>query len=121
VPRYFFHFTDGARQFSDDHGQELAGLRAARAHATQQVRDLKAAMCDQVITDLSAWSMNVADARGRIVFALGFDLKPRPIAPVTPEAPARSSPDTLPAPPLAPGHAGAASARAGGARATTKD
>jgi hypothetical protein len=95
VPRYFFHFSDGSRQFSDDTGQELSGLRAARGHATQQVRELKAAMCDQVIQDLSAWSMSVADARGRTVFVLGFDLTPRPIVPLAPtgphEAPAPSS------------------------------
>lgn len=120
MPRYYFHFSDGARQFSDDTGTELAGLSAARAHATQQVRDLKAAMCDQVIQDLSAWSMSVADARGRIVFVLGFDLKP-----LTPAAPARSSPGTSPAPPPAPtpapAHADAVTSPAGRARAARKD
>ena len=98
MPRYFFHFSDGERRFSDDTGQDLAGLGAARAHATTQVRELKAAMCDPAIQDLSGWSMSVADGRGRIVFVLGFDLKPRP---VMPEAPRRSSPNTSPAPPLA--------------------
>ena len=96
MPRYFFHFTDGERQFSDDKGQDLAGLRDARAHATEHVRDLKVAMCDQVIQDLSGWSMTVADDRGRTVFVLGFDLKPRPVVPLTPDAPSRSSPDTSP-------------------------
>lgn len=91
MPRYFFHFTDGERQFSDDKGQDLAGLRGARAHATEHVRELKAAMCDQVIQDLSGWSMNVADERGRTVFVLGFDLKPRPVVPLTPDAPDRSN------------------------------
>ena len=87
MPRYFFHFTDGERQFSDDKGQDLAGLRDARAHATEHVRDLK-------VQDLSGWSMTVTDARGRTVFVLGFDLKPRPVVPLTPDAPrASSSPD----------------------------
>lgn len=125
MPRFFFHFSDGERHFSDDTGQELAGLRAARAHATGQVRELKAAMCDARIQDFSAWSMSVADARGRVVFVLGFDLKPRPIAPLTPAAPPRSSPGTLSAPPLAPrsahAHADAPSGRAARGRATTKD
>lgn len=79
VPRYFFHFSDGERQFSDGKGHELDGLRAARAHATGQVRELKAAMCDARIQDFSAWSMSVADAKGAIVFVIGFDLKPRPV------------------------------------------
>lgn len=77
VPRYFFHFSDGKRQFSDDSGCELAGLSAARAHATAQVRELKAAMCDPHIIDLSGWTMTVADGAGHTVFVLGFDLKPR--------------------------------------------
>ena len=92
MPRFYFHFSDGSRQFTDDSGIELAGLRAARAHATEQVRELKDAMCDPYIQDLSAWSMSVADGRGRIVFVLGFDLKPRPVAPLTPAAPRRASP-----------------------------
>lgn len=84
MPRFFFHFTDGSRQFSDDSGIDLAGLGAARAHATEQVRELKAAMCDPYIQDLSGWSMSVADAQERVVFVLGFDLKPRPIVPLKP-------------------------------------
>jgi hypothetical protein len=88
VQRYFFHFSDGKRQFTDGTGHELSGMRAARAHATQQVRELKAAMCDPHIQDLSGWTMTVVDASGKTVFVLGFDLKPRPqpaSAPVTPK------------------------------------
>lgn len=98
MPRYFFHFTDGQRLFGDSTGQELSGLRAARAHATGHVRDLKAAMCDPHIQDLSGWSMVVGDAKGRTVFVLGFDMKPRPepaaTANVTPARRPPSSPDT---------------------------
>lgn len=113
MPRYYFHFSDGSRQFSDDSGLDLSGLRAARAHATNQVRELKAAMCDPYIQDLSGWSMSVADVRGRTVFVLGFDLKPRPVAPLTPAAPPPASPGTSEAPPLVPR---AAPARAAAAR-----
>jgi hypothetical protein len=74
LPRYFFHFSDGKRRFSDTVGQELRGLAAARQHAVQQVRELKLAMCDPHIQDLSGWSMTVADARGGTVFEIGFDL-----------------------------------------------
>jgi hypothetical protein len=76
VPRYFFHFSDGKRQFSDSTGTELSGLSAARRHATEHVRDLKAAMCDPHVLDLSGWSMTVANARGHEVFTLGFDMQP---------------------------------------------
>ncbi len=81
MPHYFFHFTDGQRVFNDGDGQHLSGLRAARAHATRQVRDLKAAMCDHHIQDFAGWSMTVADRLGRTVFVLGFDLKPRAVLP----------------------------------------
>lgn len=75
VPRYFFHFSDGKRRFSDAKGLELSGMAAARAHALRQVRDLKAAMCDPGIQDLSAWSMTVVNGDDTIVFETGFDLK----------------------------------------------
>lgn len=75
VPRYFFHFSDGKRRFSDAQGQELSGMAAARAHALRQVRDLKAAMCDPGIQDLSGWSMTVVNADDTVVFETSFDLK----------------------------------------------
>ena len=80
VPRYFFHFSDGKRQFTDTSGHELSGLAAARAHATNHVRELKTAMCDPHIVDLSGWSMTVADANGKSVFTVSFDRKPPPSA-----------------------------------------
>ena len=76
MPRYFFHFSDGKHRFSDTSGRELRGLGAARKHAVQQVRELKAAMCDPHIQDLSGWSMTVVNANGATVFEIGFDLKP---------------------------------------------
>jgi hypothetical protein len=75
VPRYFFHFSDGKRRFSDTAGSDLNGLAAARAHAISQVRDLKAAMCDPGIQDTSGWTMTVHDAQAQIVFEIGFDMK----------------------------------------------
>jgi hypothetical protein len=76
VPRYFFHFSHGKRQFTDTSGRELSGMAAARAQAIQQVRDLKAAMCDPYIQDLSDWAMTVVDANGKTVLDLSFDRKP---------------------------------------------
>lgn len=75
VPRYYFHFSDGKRRFSDAQGIALSGMSAARAHAISQVRELKATMCDPGIQDLSGWSMTVADADDHIVFETSFDLK----------------------------------------------
>ena len=78
MPRFYFHFSDGKRRFSDNAGCELSGMTAARAHAIKQVRELKVAMCDPHIQDLSGWSMTVVDAGGKTVLELGFDGKPRP-------------------------------------------
>ena len=77
VPRYYFHFTDGTHWFTDSNGHELAGLRAARAHALKDVHALKAALCERNAHDFSEWIMAVVDASGRAVFAMGFDLRPR--------------------------------------------
>ena len=77
MPRYFFHFSDGKRRFTDATGHDLGGIAAARAHAIRQVRDLKAAMSDPHIQDMSGWTMTVLDASDTTVFEIGFDLKPR--------------------------------------------
>lgn len=75
VPRYYFHFSDGKRQFTDTSGVELSGMQAARTHATKHMRELKTAMCHPVIQDLSAWTMTVEDANGKTVCDLSFDRK----------------------------------------------
>jgi Domain of unknown function (DUF6894) len=79
VPRYYFHFSDGKRRFVDAEGDELHGIAAVRAHAIRQVRELTAAICQPQIQDLSGWTMIVADAAGRTVFEIGFDLRPLPL------------------------------------------
>ncbi len=76
MPRYFFHFSDGKRQFTDPSGQELSGMVAARAYATKHARELKAAICEPHIQDLTGWTMTVVDANGKVVFHTSFDLKP---------------------------------------------
>ena len=76
MSRYFFHFTDGTHWFTEGTGRELSGLRAARAHAIRHTRELKAAVCDPQIQDLSDWMLTV-DASGHPLFALGFDFTPR--------------------------------------------
>jgi len=81
VPHYFFHFSDGKRQFTDSSGQELNGMAAARAYATKHARELKAAICEPHIQDLTGWTMTVVDENNRVVFHTNFDLKPpRPSA-----------------------------------------
>lgn len=73
MPRYFFHFSDGIRRFSDATGQDLSGIGAARRHAVAQVRELKIAMCHPGIQDLSGWTMIVTDQDDRTVFEVAFN------------------------------------------------
>jgi hypothetical protein len=79
VPRYFFHFSDGKRLFTDGIGCELRGIAAARMQAISQVRELKTVMRHTQIHDLSSWTMTVVDLRGETVFEIGFDLRPLPL------------------------------------------
>ena len=76
MPRYFFHLSDGKRQFTDDTGVELPGMAAVRGHASKHVRELKVAMCHPNIQDLSGWSMTVHDASEKPVFKISFDQRP---------------------------------------------
>jgi hypothetical protein len=75
MARYFFHFSDGRRTFTDSTGVELAGIASARQHAGEQVREMRSAMPERAL-DWSGWKMVVVDAGGKTVFELGFDLKP---------------------------------------------
>ncbi|MBI3703271.1 MAG: hypothetical protein HY244_05305 [Rhizobiales bacterium] len=77
MPRFYFHFSDGKRRFSDSTGIELSGMVAVRTQASKQVRELKAAMCHPGIQDLSGWSMIVVNANGKSVLEIGFDSMPR--------------------------------------------
>ena len=78
MPRFYFHFSDGKRRFSDSTGHELDGIAAARRHAIRQVRELKAAMYAPAIQDLSGWLITVVDGGGRTVLELDFDQRVRP-------------------------------------------
>jgi Domain of unknown function (DUF6894) len=75
MARYFFHFSDGKRTFTDTTGVDLAGIAPARQHAGEQIRDMRCATPERAL-DWSGWKMVIADADGKTVFELGFDLKP---------------------------------------------
>ncbi len=76
MPRYFFHFSDGKRTFSDATGSELTGIAAARAHAVGQIREMKDAQSERGIQNWSKWKMVVADDKGKTIVQIGFDLRP---------------------------------------------
>jgi hypothetical protein len=41
MPRYYFHFSDGKRIFTDSIGVELTGIAAARSQVTAQIHEMR--------------------------------------------------------------------------------
>jgi hypothetical protein len=74
MPRFYFHFTDGKRTYTDAIGVELNGIAAARENLISQLRELKAALCDNQIQDWSEWTIVVEDGRKKALLEMGFDL-----------------------------------------------
>ncbi len=68
MARYFFH-TDSHTRFTDDEGQELSSLTAARAYATRAIAEV---LRDdsKIFWGTRPWSMTVTDADGLIFFAI---------------------------------------------------
>lgn len=79
MPRYFFHFSDGKRTFTDSIGIELTGIAAVRSQATAQIREMRGALSERTLQDWSDWKMIVIDAAGKAVFEVGFDLTVKPL------------------------------------------
>lgn len=73
VARYYFHFTDGKRTFTDGIGLELSGLAAARQQAREQIREMRSCMSEEV-QDWAPWKIFVVDRWGKTIFEIGFDL-----------------------------------------------
>jgi hypothetical protein len=76
VPRYFFHFTDGRRTFTDAAGVDLPGVAAMRQHAAEQIRELRRAMSEPKRQNWSSWKIIAADGFGNSVYEIGFDQAP---------------------------------------------
>ena len=79
MPRYFFHFTNGRQTFTDSTGVELAGVAAARQHATQQIHQLRNVMPGVKLQNWLGWKIVAIDKVGNTVYEVGFDFA----APVT--------------------------------------
>ena len=79
MPRYYFHFSDGKRIFTDSIGVELTGIAAARSQVTAQIREMRGTLSKRTLQDWSGWTITVVDTKGKTVFEIGFDLIPRPL------------------------------------------
>ena len=73
MPHYFFHFTDGHRQFTDSVGVDLAGISAAQLYAAEKIRGLQAAMPGVKLQNWLGWKIIAVDSVGNIVYEIGFD------------------------------------------------
>ena len=67
MPRYYFHFSDGKRTFTDRTGADCVGLADARKLAAAQVRELKGSISEQKVQDWLGWKVIVVDADGKII------------------------------------------------------
>jgi hypothetical protein len=74
MPRYYFHFSDGKRTFTDSIGVELTGIAAARSQVIAQIREMRGALSEHPLQDWSGWTMTVVNAEGKTVLEIDFDL-----------------------------------------------
>jgi hypothetical protein len=51
MPRYYFHFSDGKRTFTDSIGVELTGIAAARSQVTAQIHEMRGALSERTLQD----------------------------------------------------------------------
>ena len=76
MPRYFFHVYDGYSSL-DQEGTEFPDIYTAQAQAIRTsgeiLRDMGAKFWDG-----TAWRLEVADARGQVLFVLHFSAEERP-------------------------------------------
>jgi uncharacterized protein DUF6894 len=73
MPHYFFHFTDGHRQFTDSVGINLTGISAAQLYAAEKIRELQQAMPGVKLQNWLGWKIIAVDSIGNTVYEIGFD------------------------------------------------
>jgi hypothetical protein len=85
MPRYFFHVYDGY-SVPDQEGTELPDIYTAQAQAIRFSGELLRDMGAQ-FWDGTEWRLEVADARGQVLFVLRFSAEERPALTDTPPDP----------------------------------
>jgi len=71
MPRYFFHFRDGARAVIDHHGREFASDGAARQEAALTARDAITGI-RLGLRHYGGWTLEVRDETGRLVHSVAI-------------------------------------------------
>jgi len=74
MPRYYFHFSDGKRTFTDSIGVELTGIAAARSQVTAQIHEMRGALSERTLQDWLGWKMTVVDTNGKTVLRSALTL-----------------------------------------------
>jgi len=85
MPRYFFHVYDGSSSL-DQEGTELPDIYTAQAQAIRTSGEILRDMGAQ-FWDGAAWRLEVADARGQVLFVLRFSAEERTALTETPPNP----------------------------------
>ena len=76
MPRYFFHVYDGYSSLDQD-GTKFPDIYTAQAQAIRTSGEILRDMGAQ-FWDGAAWRLEVADARGQVLFVLHFSAEERP-------------------------------------------
>ena len=76
MPRYFFHVYDGSSSL-DQEGTEFPDIYTAQAQAIRTSGEILRDMGAQ-FWDGTEWRLEVADARGQVLFVLRFSAEERP-------------------------------------------
>jgi hypothetical protein len=71
MPRYFFDFKDG-RDYIDDTGFELPGIKAVREHALRTSGEMLRDGGHAGVWEGEDWSLQVRDEDGRRVVTIRF-------------------------------------------------
>ena len=76
MPRYFFHVHDGSSA-PDTDGTELPDIYTAQAAAIRTSGEILREM-GATFWDGTEWMLEIADARGQVLFVLRFSAEERP-------------------------------------------
>ena len=72
MARYYFHLATGHETVPDEDGLELVDLAKARNGVLAAVQEFRRE-CSSEADDWKGWRLNMADARGAVVFSISLD------------------------------------------------
>ena len=73
MPQYFFDYKDGTRDFPDDEGAELPGLKEARAEAMRAISGI--ARDEMPDGDRRDFQISIREGSGPVVMVVSLALR----------------------------------------------